>query len=479
MKITTTKLILILSKFSKEEVNTFEKWLASPWCNPTKCLVDILVALKKHHPEFDNRRLTKRLLFEKALGRVPSDRRMNNLLSEMYLQAEQFLVHERVKKNHSTKTEFLLSEFLERNLNEWFAKKAQKEITTLKQKEVKETEDYFYGFQLYRKLHNQPSLSLKDRMDNNVLENFREQLKLFVLLENAASINASLSLNRALRRTDEQLQVEIENWKTISIGINHPSINLYRKRFDIPFENNKILYRTLKPIFLKNYKSLSFKDQKIHFALLLNNFLGLRKTEKIPFKDALPIYKLAVKEGWVLQEGAISGSAYGNILSASNSAKDFKFSQWFIDNFAKKLPVNQREEGRIYGLAQTLSKEEKYEKAIELLLSIEFKSNQFNRNVRLLTTQIYFDLHLENSSYQSFLLDYCDAFEKWLRRDSIKQNFRSWLRFVQFVRSLSKLFYAVPFEAQKIEALFEDTTYLSASDWLKTRKEKIIQMKKK
>ena len=478
MLLSATKIIKILSKFTKEEVSSFEKWLASPWCNPTKCLVDILVALKKYHPEFDNRRLTKRLIFEKALGRVPSDRRMNNLLSEMYLQAEQFLVHERVKKDHYVKTDLLTSEFSERKLREWFMKKMEKELATFKLKEVKETEDYFFAYQLYRKLHNQPYLTLKERKNNPVLESMMEQLKVFILLENAAIINGAFSLNKALNKTDEQLPIEIQNWLTMSKGIDHPSINLFRKRFEFSADDDENRFKTLEPIFLKSYKSIHPKEQKIHFALLLNDFLRLRRKGKFETEDALPLFKLGAKELWILQEGAISTIQFTNILSTSNAAKDFSFSYWFIEKFAPLLPEELREEGKTYGLAHTSNKEEKYEKAIEILNKTEFKSNYFRRVSRLTTTQAYFNLHLHNQSYQSFLLDYCDAFEKQLRREKVQGTIRSWIRFVQFTRTLSKLYYAIPFELTKIETLFKDTSDLQGATWLKTQKEKILILKK-
>ena len=62
MLLSATKLVKFLSTFSKSELQHFEKWLASPWCNSTKCLVDIFVVLKKHHPNFDKRKLTKHKL---------------------------------------------------------------------------------------------------------------------------------------------------------------------------------------------------------------------------------------------------------------------------------------------------------------------------------------------------------------------------------------------------------------------------------
>ena len=176
MLLSTTKLVKFLSTFSKSELQHFEKWLASPWCNSTKCLVDIFVVLKKHHPNFDKRKLTKHKLFEKALGKAPSDRRMNNLLSEMYLQAEQFLIHEQVKNNHFIKTDLLTNDFSKRNLKDWFNNKTKNELENLDKKQVWETADHLFNYHLNKKIDNQTSLTLKERKESQALKNSIYQL---------------------------------------------------------------------------------------------------------------------------------------------------------------------------------------------------------------------------------------------------------------------------------------------------------------
>ncbi len=473
-----TKLVRMLSTFPEREILSFEKWLASPWCNPTKCLVDILVALKKYHPEFAPRKLNKRSLFEKALGRVPSDRRMNNLLSEMYLQAEQFLTHERLRHDDQTRTELLLSTFSERKLNEWLEKKTEREFEKLEQKKSFESRDHFFAYRINKLLDERTSLSLKYRKNSPALGNAMKALKLYTLLENANSINSSLSLNRALKQSNKSLEIEIENWIMMSRGIDHPSINLYRKRFEFAEENDKDRFKILEPLFLKNYQSISAKDQKIHFTLLVNDFMRLRRKGKFESGDSLQLYKLGARELWILQEGSISTFMYLNILSSSNAKRDFEFSRAFIEKFSPKLPLMHREEGRVLGLAHTLNKEEEYDKVIGLLLSIEFKSPYFQRVSRFIMIQACFGLHLENASYQSFLLDYCDAYEKQLRREKVKGENQSWIRFVQFTRALSKLYYAIPFEGNKVKSLFKDTSTLQGAAWLKIQKRKVLQLKK-
>ena len=86
----TSKFVKIIKTLSEDELKSFELWLKSPWCNSNKNLIRLLEKLRKYYPAFEGKNLSKEKLFQQVLphGKY-SDRRMNNLLSEGYLAAEQ------------------------------------------------------------------------------------------------------------------------------------------------------------------------------------------------------------------------------------------------------------------------------------------------------------------------------------------------------------------------------------------------------
>ncbi len=65
MKYQDTKLIVFLKTFSKEEINDFEKFISSPYFKKVRDTLPLLKALKKYHPEFDEKKFSEEIVFNK------------------------------------------------------------------------------------------------------------------------------------------------------------------------------------------------------------------------------------------------------------------------------------------------------------------------------------------------------------------------------------------------------------------------------
>jgi len=113
------------------------------------------------------------------------------------------------------------------------------------------------------------------------------------------------------------------------------------------------------------------------------------------------------------------------------------------------------------------------------LLSHNFEISFFLIATKLLTTQVYFDLYLKNNSYQSYLFNYFDSFEKWLQREKFRSNFtkRGYLRFVQKCRALAKFYSSVDLKKEKVNQIFDSEDNIQALTWLKKKKKEILILK--
>jgi len=90
-----SKLLQILQTFSEKEIKAFENWLKSPWTNSNKGLVTLLQKLKKYHPTYDHKLLTKKRLYKQIMpSKTYTADILNNLLSQGYLHAKKFLICE-------------------------------------------------------------------------------------------------------------------------------------------------------------------------------------------------------------------------------------------------------------------------------------------------------------------------------------------------------------------------------------------------
>ncbi|MBK8553976.1 MAG: hypothetical protein IPL53_24190 [Ignavibacteria bacterium] len=92
-----SKLLTLLSSFSKEEMKNFEKFIESPYFNKERNFKPLYNILKRHHPAFDSTLFTEERIFKKLYPGKVYDRRSSVSLrvieSQLTNLAEKFLVY--------------------------------------------------------------------------------------------------------------------------------------------------------------------------------------------------------------------------------------------------------------------------------------------------------------------------------------------------------------------------------------------------
>jgi hypothetical protein len=477
----TSKFVQLLQTFDEEELKAFDAWLRSPWCNSNKNLPRLLAKLWKYHPDFDNDRLTKEKLFYQVLpnGKF-STRRMNNLLSEACLAAEQFLSFERFREEESLRNSLLLEDLSGRPLEDWFFKSAYREIDRLEESQAKGWKAHLRLHRHYGRIYHYPSQEARMQSGGSILEKMNEQLELVYLLEKAAVINEMIARNRILRNERHDVQAALTKWLAVSEGVRHPSVDIYRLRFGGGEELGLSQYQALQTRLRETFGRLSEKDQKIHLLSLLNDGMRLVKAGRLELPDMLPLYQLGLQTDILLHEGKLSRNTYTTIVIAGNTEGSFDFTHQFIETFTPRLDEKIRDDGARWALAHTAYWKGEVEQSLNILLGYDFTSSYFRLIGRVLHTQTYFDLHLRDDSYREYLFSFLDAFEKWLSRDKVwsKANTASFLRFVQCCRKLARYYREADFRASKVENLLADPENIQALDWLRRKQEEVLRLRK-
>ncbi len=478
----TSKFTRLLQTFDPSTLKAFEVWLQSPWCNSNKNLPRLLEQLMRFYPDFDDLKLTKERLFQKILpsGKY-SESRMNNLLSEAYQAAEKFVVFQRFSREEVMQQALLAREFQERGLDDWFSRTAELEIERLEKKEVKDWEEHLSLFQWHRRVYDHSSQAARAASGQDTVEQMDRALDRLYLLEKAAIINEMQFRNKLFHGEHKDVTDAAEHWRRGSAGLQHPALALYRMRF-APGKKKDMLqhYRSLHSAFLENFGQLNPRDQKIHLLSLLNDTMLLIKSGDLDITECLELYKLGLEAGAVAGHGNITGNTFINIVTASNTKGSFDFTQEFLATYSKCLNDKIREDVVQWAMAHTAYWQGDLEASLDVLSKYDFQTHNLQLIGRVLTTQVYFDLHLEQDAYQTYLFNYLDTFEKWLSREKIwsKGNTVAFLRFVQKCRALAKYHAGADPQPQKLEKLFAKERNIQALNWLKQRKEAVLTLKK-
>lgn len=476
--ISSTKVARLLKTWQEQELKDFETWLQSPWCNTNRNLIQLFQQLKKYHPEFNSKWLTKEKLFQKVLpdGKF-SHRRMNNLLSECYLAAEKFMVFQRFSQDQNLQKSLLLQELQSRYLDDWFFKAADKELERIEEKAIKDWEDHLDIFHLYRHIYHHPNLGPRMQAGHRTIRRMGEQLELAYLLEKAAIINEKILRNRVYRNEKHEVDDEIKDWLSASQGLTHPVLPLYRMRFAYTKENMPAQYEALYEAFISSFESLNEKEQKTHLRSLINDAMRLIRRGQLDITDALPLYQLGLKTKVLFHLGQLTRNTYITIVGASNTKGDFEFTSYFIEKYTAYLDEKIQDDCALWAWAHTAYWQNKLQTCLGILRQHHFKNLSFRYITKLLHTQVYFDLYLQDHSYQLYLFNYFDTYEKWLHREKVwsEANKESFLRFLQKCRALARAFAELNFDEQKVEQLLDNETNIQALNWLKQKQREVIR----
>jgi len=476
--ISSSKFIQLLKTFDEAEIKGLCRWLKSPWCNSNKNLVKLLKVVTKYHPDYESNKLTKAAIFKSILpnGKY-SDRRLNNLMSEAYLAARKFLVFERFASNNHQQDELWIAELQDRNLDEWFRKRTQKSIATLEALPIKRYEDHLALFRTHRQLYHHPTASTRMQPGNRNIIKMGKQLDLLYLLEKAAIITEKRMRNRIIRNENHEVKKESIWWIDAAKSIEHPSLNLYRMRLSDHTQITYERYWQIRKTFYDQFELLNEREQKIHLLYILNDTKAFIKQGLLDITDTLPIYKTGLDKGFLLHQGKLSQNTFTTIVVSSNTKGDFPYSQHFIQHYTKYLDDNIQADCKNWAYAHTAYWQKDLEKCLNLLRDHEFKSPYFQLITRMLNTQAYFELYLQDKQYEDYLFSYFDTYEKWLQRDKIyaQSSKKSFLRFVQLCRALAKCYRAIDFSPKQVKQLLEEEKNVQALNWLRQQQEAVLR----
>ena len=238
-------------------------------------------------------------------------------------------------------------------------------------------------------------------------------------------------------------------------------------------------YFELREVFLERYGELNLKEQKILLISLLNDTTLLIRKRLIDITESLPIYKIGLKSKILLTKGVLTYIFYAIIISSSNIKNDFDYTNQFIKSYTQKLDRKFQKDGLNWAMAHTVYYKKGYNKSLDILFNYNFKTLYFQSITKILTTQIYFDLYIEDDSYHSLLLNYIDSFEKWILREKLKAKFnkKSFLRFTQKCRILVKHNENISFQHKKVEDLLVREENIQAANWLNRKICEIINLR--
>lgn len=406
-----SKIIDALKALNKNELKEFDDFVRSPFFNKNKNLVRFFDELKPFYPSFDNKKLTKELLYSGVFpGKEYSDKTFRNMSSDLLALIEKYLSVSLFNSNPFYEKYLKVASLLKKslyNLTETNIKEAGKLFEDVK----------FDGGNILYIMHliemEKDFLAISKNKLINLNMNEGEYLILSFITK-FLIFKMKFYNYRYKLGTEKLSQFIIEFEKSINIESfikyletrSEPYIDIiliyyYCTKFmnDI---NADSYYNKVKPLLKKNMQTI-VRSEIINVYLTLNAFCvaKIRNGNTAYERELFDLYRDMIAEKLLIGEGEFNLhiTIYNNIVSMGLKQGEPDWVINFIENHTSDLLPEFRDTMRSYSYAQYYFYKKEFEKALQHINKVNFENYYIKSGVRILLLKIYFELRYTESFY--------------------------------------------------------------------------------
>lgn len=400
-----SKVLNVLSVFTKDEMKQLEKFIRSPYYNTNKSVIKLFGIIKKHYPDFEKIKIEKEEIYLFIYGNKKFNNNVyKNLLNELLNITEEFIFISRYSKK-SAERYFVIGEFL---LEKGFTGYAEKVFSKGIEESEKNEITYFHFFEqgmlnsAYAFLANQTNKGIGTYKHLNISsDNYISGILMILtdLLYNYSSnafvyndSKASGSLAAFLNCFDEK--------KFSEYALNADSA---RREYFVMYSN---IISLLKNAYLENYGSfIAARDiffriksslsrhlrSNIYYILLLYAIIHERKSSENYIREQFLLAKNMLEDGTLSPLGKyLDPSAYRTYFLIMIKNKQYEWAEKIMNTLTEKLAPEHKENMNRYSRAHIFFAKKQYDKAIVEIKKIEFSTFIFRVDARTMALKIWY-----------------------------------------------------------------------------------------
>lgn len=466
----STKIYKVLSGLSVPMLNSFQKFVRSPFFNVNEELTQFaveLVDLVKQNKSIDKIDFYKNLTGSDKFD----DQKFRTSATKVLQLTEKFISQEQFEQDTLLYDQFLLQGIRQHKLKV-LDKKATSNAKRNLDRSLESSSNYYlqkYLFELnfYKRVNEFEKKSLGgDPLENSNIFEINPPLDQFYVISKLRYINELITYNYMYK-----LNIDLGDFKMVEQIILDKNLTDY-----IPIQtyyllcktlmnpDDEIHYPELKNLISNHLDYFTDIEKRELFNSIFNFTISkVNKGEKQFYEDILEIYDLGIEKEIILIEGKLSVTSFRNIAVTAMRLNRNEYARELIEKNASLLKEEDRESAVSFSLARIAMNEKDWRKAIEYISVIDFEDSNYNLTSRLMMLNAYYELK-EFGPLESLM----DSFTVFLRRkkfvnESIKLGYLSHLK---FLRKMIKLFNPSKKKLEEIKTEINNTKQVFNKAWL-------------
>ncbi len=445
----TSRLISTLKTFSKEEMKSLGKFLASPYHSGEKNCLPLFRLLGKLHPEFKPERVEYEALYKKLYpGKKFNRQVMWNFISALEKMTTEFLKQTALKDNKFIQLELLLRESGKRKLLSNYSNTLNEAERLLEKGGI----DYDY-FDNIGHLENfrQEYFHLTDRsqdMGDSKLKASEYQILLFLRMT-AGGLN-DLRVLSGKFNYKPALNIPLETAKNLNLKkiVDYAYGNKYEYAFLIEIYYCAIMLHLqpeqavhldrIRELYREHTEKFTLSEKRNMMHWIVNYCLSRVDSDAPKYRRIIfESNGIRLEEGLVFYpENQLPKVIYIQILNSALAIGETAWAEKFIKDYTQKLQPVIRNSMMSLANALLFSRLKEYGNVLKSLNQIEFKDLDIQDKyfVKTLTAKAYYELNEVES-----LLHYIDSTNRFLKLNpSVTESDRRHIHnFFKYIKKLT------------------------------------------
>lgn len=455
------RLFQVLSE--KEQIR-FKKFLESPYFNQRDDVKRLFEALRA---ELKTGAIlsTKESLYKKIYpGEACDNLRFNLLLNWFSERVEQFLSVEEWRNDQLQDHLLRCCAFRKRGLGRHFEDNARQLARAIQASPQRDADFWLLEYRLQKEVFSHWIVARHSGQTN--LPQVTEALTQFFLLENIKWSGTARSLQNLVSEplAPVPLSAEALSLAAETPSQDNPALALMYAGFRALQEpENEDCFRQLKELLAAHvhlFRQAESRDlfmTAINFAIRRHN-----RGDRIYTREAFDLYRQALENGILLENGVLPKYTYINILNLAKLTGEHDWARGFLEQYREFLPETDRDNTYRYAKAVLHFRSSEYREVLELLREVDFPDVFIHLDARKMLLRSYYELS-EWLSLSSLL----DSFKAFLRRrKDLGYHRESYLNLLKFTQKLSKSLGAGAARRRRLAEMIRQTPSVAERDWL-------------
>ena len=427
-----TKFHDYVGSMSVYELNRFRKYIYSPLYNEDERLMtftDVFLPLAKTEALSS---LNEKEVWKQVFGSAKYNHgKFIRLLSDTVKKLEHFLVVDRFQQQEDLQRISQLEIMNERKLDKHIPELMSMTSRKHQLNQYHDAEFYYSGF----KLQQQKNLFLENKEQRSAEKNLDEvmtSLDTYYFVEKLKYCAAMLHYKNFLTLGGEvPLLNEVLKYLESGAGAQVPAIEIYRCIIlSYTDKDSGRHFIMLKDLIVTHQNGFRLDEVKSMYVFAMNyciNQINFGNSDYL--KEILFLYKQALSNDVLLDNGQLSQWDYKNIVTTALRVKDFKWAENFLHQYKGQLPKEDRKNAFTFNMARYYFATKKYDEVLQLLQQVQYNDIFYQLDAKTTLLKTYYEL----GEWQP-LYSLKDSFRVMLRRKRLitpqqKANYMNLLNF--------------------------------------------------